>query len=141
MYRTIASVIMAAQIFTFSSHAQIQKAICIQIGTARYRIAFTAAPSNEPVQILASSKPDASNAQLVGLATQSPYQVEAGVPGERVYFLLKPAHGKTVEVSIRRLPLQGSRNFRDLGGYQTSSGQAVKWGMIYRADELGGCRA
>lgn len=35
----------------------------------------------------------------------------------------------------RHVPLAGARNFRDLGGYATASGQ-VAWGQIYRADSL-----
>ena len=38
----------------------------------------------------------------------------------------------------RRLPFDGPRNFRDLGGYINQEGKAVKWGVIYRADKLSG---
>jgi protein-tyrosine phosphatase len=54
-----------------------------------------------------------------------------------MYFLLKPDHGKVQEVSIRRLPLQGAINFRDLGGYATTDGLFVRWGRLYRSSELG----
>ena len=36
----------------------------------------------------------------------------------------------------RRLPLDGSHNFRDLGGYAGAEGRAVKWGVLYRSDAL-----
>lgn len=38
----------------------------------------------------------------------------------------------------RVLPLQGGRNFRDLGGYQTTSGKKVKWGVLYRSGVMSG---
>lgn len=38
--------------------------------------------------------------------------------------------------AARRLPLQGAHNFRDLGGYQTPEGLAVRWGVLYRSDKL-----
>jgi protein-tyrosine phosphatase len=38
----------------------------------------------------------------------------------------------------RILPLQGGRNFRDLGGYQTTSGRKVKWGVLYRSGVMSG---
>lgn len=38
----------------------------------------------------------------------------------------------------RVIPLTGTVNFRDLGGYQTSSGKSVQWRKIYRAASLGG---
>lgn len=37
----------------------------------------------------------------------------------------------------RLLSIDGTRNTRDLGGYETSDGRTVKWGMIYRSDNLG----
>ncbi len=42
----------------------------------------------------------------------------------------------SARVGFRHLPLHGAPNFRDLGGYTTSDGQAVKWGMLYRSDTL-----
>jgi protein-tyrosine phosphatase len=36
------------------------------------------------------------------------------------------------------LPLQGGRNFRDLGGYRTQDGHHVKWGMLYRSGSMHG---
>lgn len=36
----------------------------------------------------------------------------------------------------RALLLEGSRNFRDLGGYATADGRHVKWGKIFRSGTL-----
>ncbi|MFD1215698.1 tyrosine-protein phosphatase [Microbulbifer celer] len=36
----------------------------------------------------------------------------------------------------RVLPLEGGRNFRDLGGYETTDGKTVKWGKLYRSGVL-----
>ncbi|MBT3534800.1 MAG: tyrosine-protein phosphatase [Rhodospirillaceae bacterium] len=36
----------------------------------------------------------------------------------------------------RRIELEGVSNFRDLGGYQTAAGQAVKWRTFFRSDTL-----
>jgi protein-tyrosine phosphatase len=36
----------------------------------------------------------------------------------------------------RRLELEGITNFRDLGGYETTDGSAVKWRTIFRSDTL-----
>ena len=38
---------------------------------------------------------------------------------------------------VRILPLEGGANFRDMGGYKTISGKSVKWGMVFRSDEMG----
>jgi protein-tyrosine phosphatase len=37
----------------------------------------------------------------------------------------------------RVLPLEGGRNFRDLGGYSTCDGRRVKWGKVFRSGNLG----
>ena len=36
----------------------------------------------------------------------------------------------------RVLPLQGGQNFRDLGGYRTSDGRTVRWGLLYRSGSM-----
>ena len=36
----------------------------------------------------------------------------------------------------RQVKLDGQANFRDLGGYSTTDGRSVKWGLIYRAGQL-----
>jgi protein-tyrosine phosphatase len=36
----------------------------------------------------------------------------------------------------RLLPLEGGKNFRDLGGYRTRDGHAVRWGLLYRSGAM-----
>ena len=36
----------------------------------------------------------------------------------------------------RLLPMDGSYNTRELGGYKTKDGKFVKWGVLYRSDKL-----
>ncbi len=45
------------------------------------------------------------------------------------------ASENTVDRS-RVIELEGARNFRDIGGYETADGRTVKWGEIYRSDKL-----
>ena len=40
------------------------------------------------------------------------------------------------EEKQRRLAFSGTKNFRDLGGYRTTDGRAVRWGRLYRSDHL-----
>ncbi|MFC8129289.1 tyrosine-protein phosphatase [Streptomyces sp. NPDC057302] len=37
---------------------------------------------------------------------------------------------------VRRIPLQGAVNVRDLGGYRTYDGERVRYGQVFRADAL-----
>ena len=39
-------------------------------------------------------------------------------------------------LGARRLPLEGTLNTRDLGGYLTEDGRRVRWGQLYRSDQL-----
>lgn len=38
--------------------------------------------------------------------------------------------------SLRRLPVEGANNFRDLGGYPVAGGRITQWGLVYRSDAL-----
>ncbi len=42
----------------------------------------------------------------------------------------------TAIVSERLIPMQGTNNFRDIGGIPTTDGRYTKWGMIYRSGRL-----
>ena len=44
--------------------------------------------------------------------------------------------GMPEHVRRRHLALEGAPNFRDLGGYATADGHHVKWGLLYRSDNL-----
>jgi protein-tyrosine phosphatase len=59
-------------------------------------------------------------------------------PGVRHYFLLQSEHGESVVLAERSLDLQGSRNFRDLGGYESTEGGRLRWGKLYRSSKLSG---
>lgn len=57
-------------------------------------------------------------------------------PGVRHYFYLKPVDAPGLIVAERRVPVEGSVNFRDLGGYLTDDGRRVRWGKLYRSGHM-----
>lgn len=58
-------------------------------------------------------------------------------PQTRPYFtILAAGEPRGVGVAERVLPLDGAHNFRDLGGYETSDGRRVRWGRVYRSDDI-----
>ncbi|MBP6789895.1 MAG: tyrosine-protein phosphatase [Candidatus Promineofilum sp.] len=60
----------------------------------------------------------------------------AGPPGEgRVYYALDFGRRRLITAE-RALPLPSGVNFRDVGGYRTADGRAVRWGQLYRAGSL-----
>ncbi|PXV62237.1 protein-tyrosine phosphatase [Dysgonomonas alginatilytica] len=53
----------------------------------------------------------------------------------RSYFQFVTPEGKAI-LAERHLPMEGGYNFRDLGGIKTTDGKFVKWGKIFRSDDL-----
>lgn len=56
-------------------------------------------------------------------------------PGTRYYFLLVAQSGQSI-LSDKLLPMAGGFNFRDMGGIRTQDGKYVKWGKVFRTDDL-----
>ncbi len=56
----------------------------------------------------------------------------------RPYFLVTTRGGGQVRLAERLLPLEGGRNFRDLGGYRAEDGRQVRWGRIFRSGVMSG---
>ena len=56
--------------------------------------------------------------------------------GVRHYFYISPKGAAGFILAQRRVRLDGSMNFRDLGGYKTVDGGRIKWGKIFRSDNL-----
>ncbi|PEA54741.1 protein-tyrosine-phosphatase [Bacillus pseudomycoides] len=75
---------------------------------------------------------------LTTVTAASSVTIEDPNPAKRVYFRLVTSEGERMTVAERRLPLQGAFNFRDLGGYEAKDGRVVKWGKLYRSEELAG---
>ncbi|WP_255491336.1 tyrosine-protein phosphatase [Dysgonomonas sp. ZJ279] len=53
----------------------------------------------------------------------------------RSYFGLMTPKGRSV-LAERHLPMAGSYNFRDLGGIKTAEGRYIKWGKLFRGDDM-----
>lgn len=53
----------------------------------------------------------------------------------RTYFQIVTKSGKAI-LAEKHLPMSGGYNFRDLGGLKTKDGRYVKWGKIFRSDDL-----
>lgn len=57
----------------------------------------------------------------------------------RLFFGITDADSKdTAVVSERLIPMQGTTNFRDIGGIATTDDRYTQWGKIYRSDRLAG---
>src|SRR6201996_2893806 len=121
----------------FAAHADVTQLNCVQTAPGEYRVSYSLTGDTRKVEILASSDPTGKTGmRSLRKTSETTVTLQTGKPGERMYFFIKPDHGKRVEVSIRRLPLEGTPNFRDLGGYETTDGRFVRWGLLYRSGVL-----
>lgn len=101
-----------------------------------YQLSWSTDRPNAPVRLEASDDPMFALGEGIMIAddlagTNFTWTPPQGTP--RQYFLIIPEAGEPVRVANRLLPLEGGRNFRDLGGYETLDGQRVKWGEVYRS--------
>ncbi len=104
------------------------------------RIDWTDAGKPASVVLLPSPDAPASAGQVVKAAV-SGGSVEVASPVlPRPYFLVSTKEGQ-VRLAERLLPLEGGRNFRDLGGYRADDGRQVRWGRIYRSGVMSGLTA
>lgn len=93
-----------------------------------------------PVTVSVTKDADAETGIVIAtglLATDFTWIPQDGV-AERHYFIITPENGTGKMVSTRLLPLEGGRNFRTLGGYETEDGKTVKWGKLFRSGVMDG---
>jgi protein-tyrosine phosphatase len=57
-------------------------------------------------------------------------------PGRHYVSVAPHGGGGAVVAAERRVPFEGVTNFRDLGGYRTTSGRRTRWGLVFRSDAL-----
>jgi protein-tyrosine phosphatase len=115
----------------------VENPTCELSGSGVYTINFQSARDMGPVEVFASSRPDRiDSAKPVGVIRKAPANLSVPERSGRIYFHLRAPSGATRVVSVRRLPLEGAKNFRDLGGYRTADGHYVRWGLVYRSGYL-----
>lgn len=70
-------------------------------------------------RVLPSTEPDANLFMMkeVAAAVQNGQSDVAAPISPRPYFLIRTRSGRQVRIAERLLPLEGGRNFLDLGGY------------------------
>jgi len=68
-------------------------------------------------------------------APEAPGRITVARTGRPYVHLFDPDHGFTV-VAERLVPMDGVRNFRDLGGYPTVDGGETRWGQVFRSGRL-----
>ncbi|MEU9003746.1 tyrosine-protein phosphatase [Streptomyces sp. NPDC048551] len=78
-----------------------------------------------------------ANGKVVARGGAQGRAVVKGLPAaDRQWFDFEPDRGEGLRLADRLIKLEGTANFRDAGGYRTTTGQWVKMGEIYRSDAL-----
>lgn len=114
----------------------VQEAAATRQADGAVALTWRADPAGAHVDIYQSADPRAPLNAMTRVAANiaGPTFAVAAPPGVRPYFALTPADGNSaLRTAERILPLEAGRNFRDLGGYATSNGRHVKWGLLYRS--------
>lgn len=103
-----------------------------------YVLHWTVEPAGAPIFVHVADRPDAPvrDRRLVSARNPNGSFIFVGVPGRRPFFFVSDGYGHGQWVAERLLPLEGGRNFRDLGGYATTDGRRVRWGMLYRSGSM-----
>jgi protein-tyrosine phosphatase len=90
------------------------------------------------VSIFVAEQPGARKRQLLVRGDKDGQEQVSLAYSGRPYFWLQPKGGKGRWLAERQLPLEGGRNFRDLGGYRSIDGKYVRWGLLYRSASMSG---
>ncbi len=82
--------------------------------------------------------PEGSEREFLCVMEDDVLTLPSPLPGERLYFFLELVDGSIGTAASRGVEIPGVENFRDLGGYPTADGKAVKWGRFFRGGPLNG---
>lgn len=108
-----------------------------RINETSVRLRWNAVPEGAALPVHLGASPDAIDRSGAVAVMNGPEVTITGLaPEQRPFFeLVRPGAPPRI-VAERLLPLEGAHNFRDLGGYETSDGRFVRWGRLFRSDEL-----
>jgi protein-tyrosine phosphatase len=127
-----------SQVRSDAGSAQIVSAKLERTADGRYRATWQATRPGAAVDVRLATTPDATpaKARLVSRADRDGVHEFAAPAGQRPYVLLQTRGSRPMTIAERILPLEGGRNFRDLGGYATNDGRRVRWGRLFRSGSM-----
>ena len=103
----------------------------VERGTdGRTIVRWRAVPADAPIDVTIDGRVISEDDRDGG------HELSATDAARRPLIVLTTASGRRLTTAERLLPLEGGRNFRDLGGYLTSDGRRVKWGSLYRSGTM-----
>lgn len=107
------------------------------IDNGNYRIDWRTRTPGCPVTVFSGFSAEDMDFDNPLVTKTDPPALVSGLRGDsRRYFSLCARDAEMHVVAERRLPFEGTKNFRDMGGYHTRNGRRIKWGMLYRSGRL-----
>ena len=108
-------------------------------GNDSVKISWKTKNKNSKVAIFIGENPNAidHHKPAATVTGKSDASISGLDPDTRYYFEVVHEHGPKTIISERRVQMEGSVNLRDLGGYRATDGRRVKWGQVFRSDNLG----
>lgn len=104
----------------------------VRIAPDRLRVSWQGLEG--PVRVFLSAGGDAPAGKTAEVAAAATSPVEIAAPATpRPFIVIETDTGARMQLAERVLPLEGGRNFRDLGGYRSEDGRQVRWGHLYRS--------
>ncbi|WP_294762913.1 tyrosine-protein phosphatase, partial [uncultured Lactobacillus sp.] len=95
--------------------------------------------NNGPYQLLIGDVPELEKIQKV-IAESSSGDFTVKIPRKNLpkYYIIKStnSHFVTNIFAERVIPLENAINIRDMGGYSAKDGRFLKWGVLFRGDQL-----
>jgi len=121
------------------NETRLKNVTLIRTGDEAVEISWNFGKKLREVAVFVGKSPDHIDRRNPAAISQgkSFVQISGLDPDARYYFEVAPDHGSKITISERRVPLEGSVNFRDLGGYEGIDGRRIKWGQVFRSDNLG----
>lgn len=91
-------------------------------------------PDQQACQLMVGKSPEEVT-QVLAESSSASFTFELKKEQGPYYYQIAGAVNSPI-FGERLLPLTGAINVRDMGGYRTKDGQQVKWGLLYRGDQL-----
>ena len=95
------------------------------------------APASPADRLVVGESPDEASGHEVAHDGSGEVHLPGLDPAVRHYVHLHHGDEPVTVAAERLVPLEGTLNFRDLGGYRTTDGHQVRWGRVFRSDALG----
>ena len=116
----------------------VQEPTVIRLDPSSVKITWQFRSAPCAVEIFQGSMPDTVDRSrpIAVTSSENDIIIDHLDPDRPYYFALVAENGSELIASERRIPLEGAVNFRDLGGYQSADGKVVRWGQVFRSDNI-----